>query len=268
MNQTTETPKPSAMDPGAWLKSAREQASIPVEQVAKELNLDVRKIEAIEAGRFAVLGAPVYARGYLRKYARLVNVPESVLLQRYESTGAGVAVDPVPSSLGTIPETRRLLPRWVLWVVLGLVVLAAAASLWNMRSPGEEANVGVMQDGVQVENFTEVSPLESLPAAPDATLQGAAGPLAPVAGQLQLTFRFGTDSWAEAYDVNNQQVLYETVATGSERSVNARPPVRVVLGSASAVTVRVNSRELVVPASRIEGNVARFVVNSNGTIAP
>ena len=37
-------------------------------------------IEAIEANRFAALGAPVYAKGYLRKYAALLGLVAGVIV--------------------------------------------------------------------------------------------------------------------------------------------------------------------------------------------
>ncbi len=43
--------------------------------MAKELHLDEPKVQALEENQFDVLGAPVFAKGHLRKYAELVGVP-------------------------------------------------------------------------------------------------------------------------------------------------------------------------------------------------
>jgi cytoskeleton protein RodZ len=260
MSQPTQNNNHAGMTPGEWLKQARAKAAIPIEQVAKELNLDIRKIEAIEASRFAELGAPVYAKGYLRKYARLVNVPEIALLQRYETYGgAPLQADPVPASMGTIPEPRLALPRWVWRLLLALIAVAAAAALWNMRTQSGNVTTSSAASEIQSAATTvdESSPLESLP---------ATAPTAPGPGQITVSFKFSADSWVEVNDANNQQVLYEMGAAGSSRAINARPPLRVVLGSASAVVLQVNAKSVAVPTNHVDANVARFVVNASGVI--
>jgi cytoskeleton protein RodZ len=47
------------------------------------MNLEVRFVEAMEENRFEDLGAPVFARGHLRKYARLLEVDSDRLMQAY-----------------------------------------------------------------------------------------------------------------------------------------------------------------------------------------
>ena len=45
------------------------------------------------------------------------------------------------------------------------------------------------------------------------------------------------------------------------------PPLRVVLGNASAVLVQVNGQPREIPAGAIEGEGARFVVNRSGSLS-
>jgi len=68
-----------------------------VQHVAEELHLDIRVIEALETNRFEALGAPVYARGHLRKYATLLGLSPATVLARSPSGG---------SSKGTIKPSR------------------------------------------------------------------------------------------------------------------------------------------------------------------
>ena len=62
---------------GERLAEARHKEEIPLSDIAKELHLDEFKVEALERNEFDVLGAPVFAKGYLRKYAQLVGVAET-----------------------------------------------------------------------------------------------------------------------------------------------------------------------------------------------
>jgi cytoskeleton protein RodZ len=69
--------------PGDLLREARNRRGWTVSRVAEDMNLEVRFIEAMEENRFEDLGAPVFARGHLRKYARLLEVDSARLMQAY-----------------------------------------------------------------------------------------------------------------------------------------------------------------------------------------
>ena len=58
---------------GERLRAARRANDISLRDIAKELHLDEGKVRALEQNDFDVLGAPVFAKGHLRKYAELVG---------------------------------------------------------------------------------------------------------------------------------------------------------------------------------------------------
>ena len=59
---------------GERLAEARREQQISVLEIAKELHLDEHKGRALERNEFDVLGAPVFAKGHLKKYSQLVGV--------------------------------------------------------------------------------------------------------------------------------------------------------------------------------------------------
>lgn len=256
----------SAATPGEWLKQAREQAGLPVEQVANDLYLDIQVVQIMESNRFKELGAPVYAKGYLRKYARLLGLSEEEVLRRYHAlSDAPVVADPIPVAMGSVPESRRPLPRWALWLVIGLIVLAVLVTLWNLHTPVTETaqrDVVISQPLDQPARQAVLLP----PPAGSAPAESAAGAAPAAAGMASLRLQFKGDSWVEVYDANNRQVLYEMGTTNSIREINAVPPLRILLGAARAVGVQVNAREVAVPAADVETGVAQFVVNASGVI--
>ncbi|HEY5681056.1 MAG TPA: RodZ domain-containing protein [Pseudomonadales bacterium] len=69
--------------PGATLREARERMQISTRQVAEALNLPVHTIEAIEAEDPERLPAPVFARGYTRAYARLLELDADAIVAQY-----------------------------------------------------------------------------------------------------------------------------------------------------------------------------------------
>jgi len=61
--------------PGEYLQQERERKGLSVQQAAENLHLDTWVINAIETNKFSDLGAPVYAKGHLKKYAALLGLP-------------------------------------------------------------------------------------------------------------------------------------------------------------------------------------------------
>ncbi len=266
--------------PGLWLRQAREQAGLTEEQVAKDLFLDTQVIRALEADRYKDIGAPVYTRGYLRRYAKLLGVDEAAVIERYEAMqGTPRIADPVPVSHNKIPAPRRALPAWAWWVIALALVIAAAITLLNGRGALAPEIISAVSTSVP----------ETLPASSDTPLAAAASaagtvdqtgdasrvasadatgtaPAATAEGMVSVQFQFAADSWVEIYDANQKSVLYEMGVRGTNRTVNGLPPLRVTLGSAAGVQVVVNGSAVPVPAANIQANVARFNINADGHI--
>ena len=117
--------------PGALLKRERERRALSIQQAAEDLHLDPWVIEAIEANRFQALGAPVYAKGHLRKYATSLELPADELIQKYDALqDRPVIADPIPTAIAApLPPPRRSFkgPILILLSLLVAVVLAWAA---------------------------------------------------------------------------------------------------------------------------------------------
>ncbi|KTD73351.1 helix-turn-helix domain-containing protein [Legionella tucsonensis] len=82
MNTTTTLDENVAEynNPGEQLASIRQQKGYTVEYVANKLHLRVRIIELIENNEFHLLPEPVFVKGYLRAYAKLLGTsPEPYL---------------------------------------------------------------------------------------------------------------------------------------------------------------------------------------------
>src|SRR4051794_10758655 len=78
----------SAADPasgpgiGAQLRAAREQRSLNLEECAERLYLPAAVLQALEDEHFAELGASVFARGHLRRYAGLLELDAQAMEAR------------------------------------------------------------------------------------------------------------------------------------------------------------------------------------------
>ncbi len=68
---------------GGWLAQVRAEGGLDLRDVARQLRLNPTIIHVIEADDFARLGPPVFVRGYLSRYAQLLDLPEAEVLERY-----------------------------------------------------------------------------------------------------------------------------------------------------------------------------------------
>ena len=110
------------------LRDARGELGITIDEVAHELHLSREVVLSLEAGDYETLGPPVYVRGHLRRYARLVGLPEEKVVEGYKT------YIPEPEefrtlSARTIVKPGASLPNFVLWAMLVLLLLIAAVYL-------------------------------------------------------------------------------------------------------------------------------------------
>jgi len=74
-----------AVGPGIRLRMAREQLGLSVEVVAKAFNLSCHLIQAIEKDDYTRAPGQVFVRGYLRAYAKLVQLPADEIVDAFNS---------------------------------------------------------------------------------------------------------------------------------------------------------------------------------------
>ncbi len=82
-----ETEVETAPVPGERLRLAREARQLSQQDVAERLRINVDKVAALEADEIARVGAPVFAVGYIRAYARIVGLPADELIPEFSGLG-------------------------------------------------------------------------------------------------------------------------------------------------------------------------------------
>jgi len=275
---------------GERLRAGRERSGLSIPAAAEKLHLDAKVIEALEADRFAELGASVYVRGHLRRYGDFVGEPGAELVNSYSARDAR----PAPPDLTQIPHAeRRADPRRLVTPLVGLGCAAVLlVAIWwvlaGSRSgttdsasttpvpvvqPGDPANANTASGAatpVTLTSSTPVIPATKVPTAAPGVDNTAAQtkrdenlPVRETRLKLDLT----NDSWIEVYDSRDKKLFYDVASAGSIQTVSGRGPLRVVLGNAAGVTVEVDGQTREIPAGAIDGEGASFVVNRSGSLA-
>jgi cytoskeleton protein RodZ len=81
---------------GKILRQYRQNKNLGSQQVASQLHLEIRVIEALEADDYDNLPDAIYVRGYIRSYAKLVGADADDLIALYDSDGATEAPEIIP----------------------------------------------------------------------------------------------------------------------------------------------------------------------------
>jgi cytoskeleton protein RodZ len=267
--EVTELPS----SPGARLRREREARGLTQQQAAEQLTLDVSVVTALEANDFATLGAPVFAKGHLRRYAVLLGIPEDDILGGYERSKER------PEQPTLVPKSRaemapmRGKSKWPLVLGGALAFLLAAGLAAYISANGlklpwpKAASTQPAAESVESASAAAVPATNPAAGAVSSPATPAAGAAAVVpAGQVSLALRFSADSWVEIYDGTGKAVLYDLGKSGTVRSVTAVAPLSVTIGNAAAVGVAVNGRSVTPPSQAPGQTVARFSVGPDGTL--
>ena len=155
---------------GARLRAAREVKGWSSDDVAHRLHVPTSVVADIEAERFDRLGAPIYLRGYLTKYAALVGLPQVVVNRTLESFA-----EPL---LKASTEAAHIVASWERYRValIGAVItLAVAVPVFTLV-----ANRGVSSPVPQVRSLDESELFERDVAVRSEPLVIPGGAIAPV----------------------------------------------------------------------------------------
>ena len=111
--------------PGGLLRRRREQRALPVAEVAKRLHLDAGIVEALEKDDYARIASPVYARGYLASYARLVEADSERIIALFDGIAPAEppAIAPAVKPPMQVSSSHHGLRALTCLIVLGLIVL-------------------------------------------------------------------------------------------------------------------------------------------------
>ena len=255
---------------GERLRTAREAAGLSQADVASRLKMPLRVVKSLEEEDWSRLGAPVFVRGQLRSYSKLLGLGIDPVV---DAAGVAPVVPPTLTPRTFTSPLQRFAEQAARRLVYIVMTVAIAIPVWLATRPHLDV---VAQDA---------APLD-VPASPGATPTPArraplqdAGPrpvvasLASLPSRTQdearqgLSLRFEGDSWIDIRDREGKVLEQALVHDGDERHYDAGDVGAVVLGNAGVVQLRQHGREADL-APYMRANVARFTVSSDGSLAP
>lgn len=191
---------------GNVLKAAREAQGLSIHEVCSQLRLGIKQIQAIEQDDFDKLPQPSIVRGFIRNYARLLNIDVNPVLEAYQRIVPNQS--PLPLSVRS-NATRSVIdqpapstvPQRLITLLVFLVLAAVAAYFYiNHIKPHTLKDATLAPE---VEAPAESVSQEALPPVPEtAPLTTEPAPLPPATDNVQGNAPVVTDSaaTAPAYD--------------------------------------------------------------------
>jgi len=249
---------------GTRLRKTREAAGLSQADVAARLKMPLRVVRSLEDEDWSRLGAPIYVRGQLRSYSRLLGLTTAPMM-----AASGVAAVEPPKLVPRTytPPMQRLAEQAARRLIYIVLTAAIAVPVWLATRPHldvashDAAPLDPPSTGAGYGDATEavsgptpiVASLTPLPARP------AAAPA--------LSLRMRGDSWVQVVGHDGHVIEQSLLRAGEQRSYARGQVARIVLGNAGAVTVqRDGQAQDLTPYLR--ANVARFAVSSDGSLAP
>lgn len=274
-------PQDSTLSPaqqvGQQLRSAREARGLSLLDVVDRLKLSPRQLDAIEAGDFDRLPGATFVRGFVRNYARFLELDSGELMSLLDVHYPAVKVEPSvqpqrePQAAAVASGKGGKLWLWLLpLLAAGGVVAWLQGQNGAASSQSEplaiEASVPLVEASAPAQLAS--APVAAAPvvaSAPLATASVASAPQpasAPVAAEgektVQLTAR--GETWVNVTDAKGKRLIYGLLPAGSSKQVSGQPPFKLVIGNAAQVELAYQGAAVELK-DKIRGTTAKLELN-------
>lgn len=296
-NNTGEGDSPAAAIPvvslGKTLREAREHLGLSISDVAHQTKLAPRQIEALEADDFQLLPEMPFVRGFVRSYAKILQLDAQPLLAFLPQTNAPQM--PLVSDSVEVPFPNAYSPQRQNLVWLGaallLAVLVVAFAVWHFTTPLDKPETAQVETPVSLPDKMQIIPASpvaetgviappavqpvlvvaqsSVPAAkpPISQILPQAQPAKPAAQPdaapktATLRLAFDEESWTEIRDKDDKILSSQVNPPGSELRLNGQAPFSLVIGRAASARLYYRGKQVdLTPHISASSEVARLTL--------
>ncbi len=274
---------------GQLLQAARLVRGLSIEDVARHLRLSVRQVTALEEDDYAKLSGGTFLRGFVRNYAKLVQLDATPLLLLLQQSLPPVRQVIAPRTEGIpFPSDQKSVGRSL--IIAGVVVVALLFLVYEIYQGNEavpkpavqvatkaevenelavaqaqsELSPTTLNDADPVPPAQEIAPIQQrnsspLPPPQPQVAAVAAAPDLVNKGEGVLRFAFAQESWVEINNGTGKMIFSQLNPAGSEQVIRGKMPLSVVIGNAANVKLVYNNKPVnLAPHTNTNGGVARL----------
>lgn len=244
----------SALTWGQQLTVARNRQGLSIEQVAEQLKLLPRIVEALETENSAQLPEPIFIKGYLRLYAQLLALPFEQLAQDFDRNyRPKVPNHSVKSELKILQVLDRqhsqhthhhrgsqavMLPKVIKTILLVVLLIAVIAGLWQSALFRQNQATTLESSANSASRTIDLPNLTSTRQSID-----------------KLDLRFSAETKVRIADANGQELANTTKKIGETLNIQGQSPFAIELNPASAVEFRFNNNVIDLKPYTVNGAV-------------
>lgn len=235
------------MEIGNRLKEARLARGLTLEDVEEETKIRKKYIMALEMEQFEVLPGPIYAKAFLKNYAKYLNINQYEIMDAFKQIQSRETVHEEHGSQSAEKKiaTKNMVDKKVVanrkptyWLYAAAVLLVAAVvvslvygskGLWSNSA---EVNEGEQQIEEQITTQDNTGQQDRIQY--DFT---------NITGVKIVLNVISDRSWVQAIVDGNDAFLGELTA-GESRTFEGKENIRIILGNAGAVEVLENDQSL------------------------
>ena len=262
VNEAVETETP-----GVILRRARLAAGFTKAQVAQQLNMTAARIKALELDDYHKLPGEVFVKGYLRAYAKLLNLDGHNLIATYEwfsqaNQAVSDLLEPVVNTRGPVSNSNHLMGKWVGIALALMVVLLWFLQPADLVEPPPLQVSAVEDQPVEIDirdrSIIEALESESQPLEPDPVVAAVSEIQGSESDDL-LSLSFSGDCWVEVRDSEGTVIFANMRHAGDKLELAGKAPFKVLLGYAPVVSMNYNGESVNINRNT-RTNSARLVV--------
>ena len=229
--------------PGSVLRDARLSAGKSVEQVAEALNLLTTHVEALECNDYSRFNSPMFARGYIRSYARHFGLDEAPLLKDSERIcrrDEEQAQQRRPKGSTQAPIQARLSVA----ALVALIIWGVSYLLFG-GEPKPRLDVSLME-----ERYVPLQELRSRSLLGESLLQvpstASDAELSPELLSHPASVRLDAVQtvWLELRDADGTVQFRGQLEAGQSQSLDVKGPVQLALAYWPAVRIQYNQQDV------------------------
>jgi cytoskeletal protein RodZ len=230
---------------------------ISLRDIADRTKISLRYLQAMEDDRFDLLPAPIFAKGFLREYARYVGLSPDEVVNHYLAVQQQQSPeeDGVKKDQTLVNRPHRVKPvrSWTYGLFLALALIVLIALIWALVWYNNHRREAPAADATP--------PAIAAPADPGASRASSSpAPVVPdrPSAPLEVTLDFTADCWVEV-KVDDKPFLSEQRVQGESLPIEAQKSVDLKLGDAAAADIQVNGQAY--PLNGKPGEVLEFRID-------
>ena len=282
MSDAQQTPVTSnAAGLGAMLRHARKTAGLSQTELARQLNLGARIVDAMEQEDLQALPGAVYVHGYLRKWAEYLQLDEQQLQQAYTRIAGELRNKDLRHTTPIEPMRMKKSGSGFPWIKLLFFISIVGLGIFSMRflpesmrliETGQEAPANIAPStqesvpalpsipllpppeakstvppvattaGIVVgETLTPAEPIHIAPA----TIEPTTPPAPPTPLGLELKgLGNAQGSWVRVKDADARVIFEGILAPGNSKQLDGKRPFEITIGRASDLSVTLDGANI------------------------